>query len=179
MPTLSEKYRTEIIAELTKKFQYKNKLQVPRLEKIVVNMGVGEGSQDIKILEQAMKELATITGQKPIICKARKAISNFKIRAGQPIGCKVTLRKAVMYEFLSRLINVALPRIRDFTGVSGNAFDQAGNYSLGLKDQTIFPEIEYDKVQRVQGMDVCIVTTARSKEEAKELLRLFGMPFKR
>ncbi len=176
--SLLEKYKSEIVPEMVKKFGYKNRLQVPKLQKVIVNMGVGEGSQDIKILEDAMKELSTITGQKPVICRARKAISNFKIRDGNPVGCKVTLRKVIMYEFLGRLINSALPRIRDFSGVSGKAFDGAGNYTLGLKDQSIFPEIEYDKIHRVQGMDICIVTSAKTNEEAKELLRLFGMPFK-
>jgi len=177
-PRLQETYRNVIIPKMLETFKYKNKLQVPRVVKIVVNMGVGEAIEDIKILEQAMSELATITGQKPAIRRARKAISNFKIREGLPVGCKVTLRSNMMYEFLDRLVNVALPRIRDFGGISPNSFDQAGNYSLGITEQTIFPEIDTDNVSRVQGMDITIVTTAKTKEEAKELLKLFGLPFK-
>jgi len=177
-PRLQETYRNVIIPKMLETFKYKNKLQVPRVVKIVVNMGVGEAIEDIKILEQAMSELATITGQKPAIRRARKAISNFKIREGLPVGCKVTLRSKMMYEFLDRLVNVALPRIRDFGGISPNSFDQAGNYSLGITEQTIFPEIDTDNVSRVQGMDITIVTTAKTKEEAKELLKLFGLPFK-
>ena len=174
---LRDKYRNEIASALIKKFSYKNKLQVPKLQKIVINMGVGEGASDIKILEQAMKELAQIVGQKPIICRAREAISNFKIRIGQPIGCKVTLRRFVMYEFIDRLINLALPRIRDFSGVPTNSFDHAGNYNLGISDQAIFPEIDIDKIQRTQGMDINIVIQSGSREESYELLKLFGMPF--
>jgi large subunit ribosomal protein L5 len=152
---------------------------VPRIEKIVVNMGVGEGLTDIKILEKAAEELGNITGQKPLIRRAKKAISNFKIKEGSPIGCKVTLRRAMMYEFMDRLLNIALPRIRDFRGVAANAFDQAGNYTLGLSEQTIFPEIEYDKISRPQGMDIVFVLKgAKNKEQAYELLKLFGMPFK-
>jgi len=177
-PRLQETYKKEIVPKMMEAFKYKNTMQVPHLVKIVVNMGVGEAIADIKILEQAMSELALITGQKPAIRRAKKAISNFKIRAGLPVGCKVTLRKNMMYEFLDRLVNVALPRIRDFRGTSPDSFDQAGNYSLGLTEQTIFPEIDTDKVTRVQGMDVAIVTTAKTKEEARELLRLFGLPFK-
>lgn len=177
-PRLQETYKNEIIPKMMEVFKYKNKLQVPHVIKIVVNMGVGEAISDIKILEQAMAELATITGQKPAIRRAKKAISNFKTREGLPVGCKVTLRKNMMYEFLDRLVNVALPRIRDFGGISGDSFDQSGNYSLGITEQTIFPEIDSDKVSRVQGMDIAIVTTAKTKEEAKELLRLFGLPFK-
>ena len=160
------------------KFQLKNKLAVPRLEKIVVNMGVGEGIQDIKIAEKAMDELGQITGQRPILRRAKKAIANFKIREGLPVGCKVTLRRAVMYEFMDRLLNVALPRIRDFRGVSAGSFDKEGNYSLGLSEQGIFPEIEYDKIGRTQGMDITFVLrNAKNKERARELLKLFGMPF--
>lgn len=177
-PRLLEHYRKEVIPQMMQKFSLKNKLAVPRIEKIVINMGIGEALQDIKILEKAMEELATITGQKPIIRRAKKAISNFKIKQGQPIGCKVTLRKAFMYEFMDRLINVAMPRIRDFRGVSGDSFDEAGNYTLGLSEQVIFPEIDYDKITRSQGMDITfVIKNVKSKEEARELLRLFGMPF--
>jgi large subunit ribosomal protein L5 len=178
-PRLLEKYRKEIIPQMMQDFKLKNKMAVPRLEKIVVNMGVGEGVQDIKILERAMDELATITGQKPIMRRAKKAIANFKIREGSPVGCKVTLRKAMMYEFMDRLINIALPRIRDFRGVSAEAFDRAGNYTLGLNEQGIFPEIEYDKLTRTQGMDITfVIKNVRSKEEARSMLKMFGMPFK-
>lgn len=177
-PRLLEKYKNEIIPEMMKTFSLKNKFAVPRLEKIVVNMGVGEALQDIKILEKSMEDLTTITGQKPIMRRAKKAISNFKIRQGQAIGCKVTLRRAKMYEFLDRLINSALPRIRDFRGVPYDSFDQAGNYTLGLKEQAMFPEIDYDRVSRPQGMDITIVVkNSKTKERAKELLKLFGMPF--
>ena len=178
-PRLLEKYRTEIIPQMQQKFSIKNKFAVPRLEKIVVNIGVGEAITDIKILEKCMEELAAITGQKPVMRRAKKAIANFKIRKGLPIGCKVTLRRKIMYEFLDRLVNVALPRVRDFRGVSCDSFDQAGNYSLGLNDQMIFPEIEYDRISRVQGMDITLVIkNVKSKEHAQELLKLFGMPFK-
>jgi large subunit ribosomal protein L5 len=163
---------------MQEKFNLKNKLAVPRLDKIVVNMGVGEALQDIKTLDKAMDELASITGQRPIMRRAKKAISNFKIKEGNPIACKVTLRRAMMYEFLDRLLNIALPRIRDFRGVSRDAFDQAGNYTLGISEQVIFPEIEYDKITRPQGMDITLVIkNAKTKEQSKELLRLFGMPF--
>ncbi|MFC1621083.1 50S ribosomal protein L5 [Candidatus Omnitrophota bacterium] len=176
-PRLLERYKKEILPELEKKFNYKNILQAPRIEKIVLNMGVGAASQDIKILEQAIKELATITGQKPVMTRSKKAIANFKIRKGIPIGCKVTLRGAKMYEFLDRLVNVALPRIRDFRGVNPNSFDQKGSYSMGLKEQAIFPEIDIDKISRTQGMDVIINIRSNSKEESFELLKLLGMPF--
>ena len=177
-PRLLEKYRNEIAGKMVETFKLKNKMAVPRVEKIVVNMGVGEAITDVKILEKAMEELANITGQKPIMIRAKKAISNFKIRQGQPIGCKVTLRRAHMYEFMDRLINIAMPRIRDFRGVSIDAFDRAGNYTLGFSEQTIFPEIDYDKISRMQGMDITfVIKRAKSKEQAKELLRLFGMPF--
>ncbi len=157
----------------------KNRLAVPRIEKIVVNMGVGEALQDIKILEKAMENLSVITGQKPILRRAKKAIANFKIKQNQPIGCKVTLRRARMYEFMDRLINVAMPRIRDFRGVSGDSFDERGNYTVGLTDETIFPEIDIDRVSRQQGMDITfVIKNAKSKEQAKELLKLFGMPFR-
>ena len=179
VPCLLEKYRSEIAGQMVETFKLKNKMAVPRVEKIVVNMGVGEAITDVKILEKAMEELANITGQKPIMIRAKKAISNFKIRQGQPIGCKVTLRRAHMYEFMDRLINIAMPRIRDFRGVSIDAFDRAGNYTLGFSEQTIFPEIEYDKISRSQGMDITfVIKNVKSKEQARELLRLFGMPFK-
>jgi large subunit ribosomal protein L5 len=179
VPRLLERYRNEIIPQMMQTFNLKNKFAVPRLDKIVVNMGVGEALQDIKILEKSMEELAIITGQRPIMRRAKKAISNFKIKQGQPIGCKVTLRRAMMYEFMDRLINVAIPRIRDFRGVSPESFDKAGNYTLGISEQTIFPEIEYDRITRTQGMDITfVINNAGSKEQAQELLRLFGMPFK-
>lgn len=160
-------------------FNLKNRFAVPYLEKIVVNMGVGEAVQDIKLVEKAMEELGMISGQKPILRRAKKAIANFKIREGHPIGCKVTLRRAMMYEFMDRLVNIALPRIRDFRGVSADSFDAAGNYTLGITEQNIFPEIDYDRISRSQGMDVTFcIKNAKSKEQSKELLRLFGMPFK-
>jgi large subunit ribosomal protein L5 len=179
MPRLQEKYRNEIVPKMMETFKLKNKNAVPKIEKIVVNMGVGEANGDIKILEKAMDELATITGQRPIMRRAKKAIANFKIRDGLPIGCKVTLRKNMMYEFMDRLINVALPRIRDFRGVPSKSFDKAGNYTLGLSEQGIFPEIDYDRITRVQGMDITfVIKNAKTEEEAREFLRLFGMPFK-
>ena len=178
-PRLLEKYRNEIIPKMMEAFSFKNRLAVPRLEKIVVNMGVGEALQDIKILEKAMEELGQITGQKPILRRAKKAIANFKIRKDLPIGCKVTLRRTIMYEFLDRLISIALPRIRDFRGISPDSFDKAGNYTLGITEQSIFPEIDYDKVSRMQGMDITLVIkNVKSKEQARELLKLFGMPFR-
>lgn len=178
-PRLLEKYRNEIIPKMMEEFSIKNKLAIPRIEKIVVNMGVGEALTDIKILEKAMEEMAMITGQKPILRRAKKAISNFKLKQGQPVGCKVTLRRTMMYEFLDRLVSIALPRIRDFRGVSLDSFDEKGNYTLGISDQVIFPEIEYDKITRTQGMDITLVIkNAKTKEQARELLRLFGMPFK-
>ena len=178
-PRLLEKYRNEIIPKMMEAFSFKNRLAVPRLEKIVVNMGVGEALQDIKILEKAMEELGQITGQKPILRRAKKAIANFKIRKGLPIGCKVTLRRTIMYEFFDRLISIALPRIRDFRGISPDSFDEAGNYTLGITEQSIFPEIDYDKVSRMQGMDITLVIkNVKSKEQARELLKLFGMPFR-
>lgn len=177
-PRLLDKYRNEIAPEMMEKFSITNRLAVPSLEKIVVNMGIGEAITDIKILEKSVSEMAMITGQKPIIRRAKKAIANFKIRQGIPIGCKVTLRRKMMYEFLDRLVNVALPRVRDFRGVSGDSFDEAGNYTLGIIDQVIFPEIDYDRISRVQGMDVTfVIKNAKSHEQAQELLRLFGMPF--
>lgn len=179
MAQLYDKYKNEIVPQMMEKFGYVNKFQAPKIEKIVINMGVGEGAHDIKILDQAMAELALITGQRPIKTFAKKAVSGFKIRSGSPVGCKVTLRGMRMYEFLDRLLNVALPRVRDFRGLGRDSFDGYGNYTIGISEQTIFPEIEYDKVQRVQGMDITIVTSTDSKEEAYELLRLIGTPFKK
>ena len=163
---------------LMKRFGYQNRMEVPRLEKIVINMGLGEAIQNIKILDSAVQELSQITGQKPIITKAKKSIAQFKLRTGMPIGCMVTLRKERMYEFFSRLVNIALPRVRDFKGVSGKSFDGRGNYSLGIREQLIFPEIHYDKIDKVKGMNIIIVTTAKTDEEGKELLKLLGMPFR-
>jgi large subunit ribosomal protein L5 len=164
---------------MTKKFGYKNVMEVPKLVKIVVNMGVGEAKENAKVLDSAVTDMQTITGQKAVVTKAKKAVANFKIREGMPIGCKVTLRGERMYEFLDRLVNLALPRVRDFRGVSADSFDGRGNYALGIKEQIIFPEIEYDKVDKVRGMDIIFVTTAKTDEEARELLRLFGMPFEK
>ena len=179
MSRLRDTYESDIKVAMIKKFGYKNVMQVPKLEKVVVNMGVGEAKENVKILEAAMKDLEIITGQKPIQTKAKKSVANFKIREGMPIGCKVTLRGDKMYEFVDRLINLALPRVRDFRGVNPDAFDGRGNYSLGIKEQLIFPEIEYDKVDKIRGMDIIFVTTAKTDEEARELLRLFNMPFAR
>ena len=178
MARLKELYEKEIVPQLVKDFNYKNIMEVPRLEKVVINMGIGEAVQNIKILDSAVEELAVITGQKAVITKAKKSIASFKLRQGMPIGCMVTLRKSKMYEFLDRLMNVALPRVRDFKGISGTAFDGRGNYSLGIKEQLIFPEISYDKVDKVKGLNVTIVTTAKNDEECKALLRLLGMPFR-
>lgn len=177
-PRLIEYYRTQIVPKIMESFGLKNKMQVPWLKKIVINMGVSKAKEDIKILEAAMQDLTTITGQRPVMTRAKKAIANFKIRAGVPVGCKVTLRRARMYEFLDRLINVALPRIRDFRGISPDSFDEHGNFSLGITEQAIFPEIDIDKIQHIQGMDIVIVTNAKNKEQARELLRLFGVPFR-
>lgn len=177
MSRLKETYQNEIVDALIKKFGYKNIMEVPKLDKIVINMGVGEAKENAKILESAMKDLEIIAGQKPITTKAKNSIANFKIREGMPIGCKVTLRGEKMYEFLDRLVNLALPRVRDFRGVNPNAFDGRGNYALGIKEQLIFPEIEYDKVDKVRGMDIIFVTTANTDEEARELLTQFNMPF--
>lgn len=177
MSRLKTLYNDEIIEAMTKKFGYKNVMEVPKLDKIVVNMGVGEAKDNAKLLESAVKDLETITGQKAVLTKAKKSIANFKIREGLAIGCKVTLRGERMYEFLDRLVNLALPRVRDFRGVNPNAFDGRGNYSLGIKEQLIFPEIEYDKIDKVRGMDIIFVTTAKTDEEGRELLRLFNMPF--
>jgi large subunit ribosomal protein L5 len=178
-PRLLETYRKNIVPEMMKVFGYKNSMQVPRIKKIVINIGMGEATQDIKILEVAQNELATITGQKPVTTRAKKAIANFKIRKGSAIGCKVTLRRYMMYEFLDRLIAVAIPRIRDFRGLPLNSFDSHGNYSFGLNEQVIFPEVDVDKVIKAHGMDITIVTDAENKKEALELLKFFGMPFKK
>ena len=178
MNALKEQYIKEVVPALTKKFEYKSTMQVPKLDKIVINIGLGDTRENPKALENAMKELAQITGQKPIVTKAKKSIAAFKIREGQDLGCKVTLRKDKMYDFAYKLFNVALPRVRDFRGVSTDSFDGRGNYSMGLKEQLIFPEIEYDKVDKLRGMDVIFVTTAKNDEEARELLKLLGMPFK-
>ena len=177
MSRLKDLYNDEIVDALTKKFGYKNVMEVPKLDKIVINMGVGEAKDNAKLLESAVKDLETITGQKAVLTRAKKSVANFKIREGLAIGCKVTLRGERMYEFLDRLVNLALPRVRDFRGVNPNSFDGRGNYSLGIKEQLIFPEIEYDKVDKLRGMDIIFVTTAKTDEEGRELLRLFNMPF--
>ena len=177
MSRLKTIYNDEIVDAMIKKFGYKNVMEVPKLDKIVVNMGVGEAKDNAKVLESAVKDMETITGQKAVLTKAKKSIANFKIREGMAIGCKVTLRGEKMYDFLDRLVNLALPRVRDFRGVNPNSFDGRGNYSLGIKEQLIFPEIVYDQVDKVRGMDVIVVTTAKTDEEARELLRLFNMPF--
>ena len=178
MEALKEIYQKEVVKAMMDKFGYTSKMEVPKLEKIVINIGLGDTKDNPKALDNAMNDLTIITGQRPVITKARKSIAAFKLREGAKIGCKVTLRADKMYDFATKLFNVALPRVRDFRGVSGDSFDGRGNYSLGLKEQLIFPEIEYDKVDKVRGMDVIFVTTAKSDEEAKELLRLLGMPFK-
>ena len=174
---LREKYRTEVFEALKDKFNYSNPMEVPKLEKITINMGLGEAKDNSKIMESAVKEIALIAGQKPVVTKARKSIANFKVRQGMPVGAKVTLRGDRMYAFADKLFNISLPRVRDFKGVNRNSFDGRGNYALGIKEQIIFPEIEYDKVDKVRGMDVIFVTTAKTDEEARELLRLFNMPF--
>ena len=178
MEILKEQYQKEVVPALMKKFGYKSIMEVPKLDKIVINIGLGDTKENPKSLENAINDLSIITGQKPVITKARKSIAAFKLREGANIGCKVTLRSDKMYDFAYKLFNVALPRVRDFRGVSGNSFDGRGNYSMGIKEQLIFPEIEYDKVDKLRGMDIIFVTTANSDEEAKELLRLMGMPFK-
>ncbi len=178
MAKLKEVYEEKVVPALMKRFNYRNRMQVPKLEKIVINMGLGEAIQNIKILDSAVQELSLITGQKPVITKARKSIAQFKLRAGMPIGVMVTLRKDRMYEFFNRLVNVALPRVRDFKGLSGKSFDGRGNYALGIREQLIFPEIHYDKIDKVKGMNIIITTTAKTDEEGKELLRLLGMPFR-
>ncbi|WP_420140352.1 50S ribosomal protein L5 [Sphingomonas sp.] len=176
-PRLRKKYDDEIVKAMTEKFGYKNPMQVPRLEKIVLNMGVGEATQDKKKVEQAATEMTAIAGQKAVVTKAKKSIAQFKLRAGLPLGCKVTLRRERMYEFLDRFVTIALPRVRDFRGLSDKSFDGRGNYATGLKEQLIFPEISYDQVDKIRGMDVIVTTTANTDDEARELLRLFGFPF--
>ena len=177
MSRLKDQYKAEIVPALTKKFGYENVMQVPKLDKIVINMGVGGAKENPKALESAVADLETITGQKAVLTKAKNSIANFKIREGMNIGCKVTLRGEKMYEFLDRLVNLALPRVRDFRGINPNSFDGRGNYALGIKEQFIFPEIEFDKIDKVRGMDIIFVTTAKTDEEARELLTLFNMPF--
>ena len=179
MSRMQEKYNQEVAPALMKKFGYKSPMQIPKIEKIVINIGMGEAKDNPKAIEAACNDLALITGQKPVITKARKSVANFKLREGMNIGCKVTLRSDKMYEFLEQLLNVALPRVRDFRGINPNSFDGRGNYSLGLKEQLIFPEIDYDKIDKIRGMDVIIVTTAKTDEEARELLDLMGAPFVR
>jgi len=178
MAKLKEVYQEKAVAALMKRFNYKNRMEVPKLEKIVINMGLGEAIQNIKILDSAVQEVSQITGQKPVITKAKKSIAQFKLRTGMPIGCMVTLRKERMYEFFNRLVNIALPRVRDFKGLSGKSFDGRGNYALGIREQLIFPEIHYDKIEKIKGMNIVIVTTAKTDEEGKELLKLLGMPFR-
>ncbi|MEE9911935.1 MAG: 50S ribosomal protein L5 [Deltaproteobacteria bacterium] len=178
MARLKEYYLKTVVPALVKEFDYTNPMQVPKMEKIVVNMGLGEAISNVKIIDGAVLEMAMITGQKPVITKAKKSIATFKLRQGMPIGCSVTLRKEVMYEFFDRLVNVALPKVRDFRGISPTAFDGRGNYSIGLHEQIIFPEIEYDKIEKIKGMNITIVTTARTDEEARMLLKLMGVPFK-
>ena len=177
MSRLKEQYQNEIVDAMIKKFGYKNIMEVPKLDKVVINMGVGEAKDNAKLLESAIADMEKIAGQKAVVTRAKNSVANFKIREGMPIGCKVTLRGEKMYEFVDRLINLALPRVRDFRGVNPNAFDGRGNYALGIKEQLIFPEIEYDQVDKVRGMDVIFVTTAHTDEEARELLTLFGMPY--
>lgn len=178
MAKFKEHYQQSVVPALMKRFNYRNVMEVPRLEKIVVNMGLGEAIQNIKILDSAAQEMSGITGQKPVITKAKKSIAQFKLRKGLAIGCMVTLRKERMYEFFNRLVNTALPRVRDFKGISGKSFDGRGNYALGIREQLIFPEIHYDKIDKIKGMNIVIVTTAKTDEEGKELLRLLGMPFR-
>lgn len=179
MNAFREFYETKVVDEMIKKFSYKNKMEVPKIEKIVVNMGLGEAKENAKAIENAVSDMTIISGQKPIVTKAKKSIAAFKLRAGMPIGCKVTLRGEKMYSFASKLINLALPRVRDFRGVSPDSFDGRGNYTLGVKEQLMFPEIQYDKIDKIRGMDIVFVTTAKTDEEARELLRLFGMPFRK
>jgi large subunit ribosomal protein L5 len=178
MARLKEHYQKEVVPALIKRFKYKSRMEVPKLEKIVVNMGLGGAIQDIKIIDNAVSELSMIVGQKPVVTKARKSIATFKLRKGMSIGCMVTLRRNMMYEFFDRLVNVALPRIRDFRGILPKSFDGNGNFSMGVKEQTIFPEIDYDKIDRVRGMNIVIVTSARTDDEGRELLRFMGMPFR-
>ncbi len=178
MSTLKDYYENEIVSQLIETFQYKNRMQVPKLDKIILNMGLGEAIQNIKILDSAVEELKLISGQKPVITRAKKSIAAFKLRTGMPIGCMVTLRRNRMYDFANKLVNIALPRVRDFRGVPGKAMDGHGNYSLGIKEHIIFPEIDYDKIDKIKGMNITVVTTAETDEEGKELLRLMGMPFR-
>ncbi len=177
MARLKDFYKSDVAPALMNKFSYKNVMEIPKLDKIVVNVGAGEARDNSKVIDAILRDLAAITGQKPLVCKARKSVANFKLREGMPIGAKVTLRGERMYEFLDRLFNIALPRVRDFRGINPNGFDGRGNYNMGLKEQLIFPEIEYDKIDKVRGMDICFVTTAETDEEARELLRLMGAPF--
>jgi large subunit ribosomal protein L5 len=179
MGLFKEKYQQEVVPAMRKRFAYGNVMEVPRLEKVVVNMGLGEAVHNVKILESAVAEMAAITGRKPVITKARKSIAQFKLREGMPIGCMVTLRREVMYEFLERLVNVVLPRVRDFKGISGKAFDGRGNYSLGFREQLVFPEIDLENVDKIKGMNIAVVTTAKNDEEGRELLSLFGFPFRK
>ncbi len=177
MATLKETYKSEVAPALMKKFGYKSVMQIPKIDKVVINVGAGEARENAKVIDSIMTDLAAITGQRPIVCKAKKSVANFKLREGMPIGVKVTLRGERMYEFIDRFFNVALPRVRDFRGISANSFDGRGNYCVGVKEQLIFPEIEYDKIDTVRGMDICFVTTANTDEEARELLTLMGAPF--
>ena len=177
MSNLANEYKASVAPALMKKFGYKSVMQIPKLDKVVINVGAGEAKENSKVIDAICTDLAAITGQKPYICRARKSVANFKLREGMPIGAKVTLRGERMYEFLDRLFNVALPRVRDFRGINGNAFDGRGNYNMGIKEQLIFPEIEYDKIDKVRGMDICFVTTANTDEEGRELLTLMGAPF--
>ena len=179
MARLFDFYKKDVAPALMKKFEYKSVMQIPKLDKIVINVGAGEAKENSKVIDAILVDLATITGQKPIVCKAKKSVANFKLREGMPIGAKVTLRGERMYEFIDRLFNVALPRVRDFRGINANSFDGRGNYNMGIKEQLIFPEIEYDKIDKVRGMDICFVTTAKTDEEARELLTLMGAPFAR
>ena len=178
MSRLREVYKNELMPALTKEFSYQSPMQIPRLEKIVLNMGLGEAIQNIKVLDSAVEELALIAGQRPVVTRARKSIASFKLRAGMPIGCRVTLRRGRMYDFFDKLVNVALPRVRDFRGLSDRSFDGRGNYTLGIKEHIIFPEIDYDKIERIKGINVTIVTTAETDEEGKVLLKMMGMPFR-
>jgi len=178
MARLKDYYFKTVVPALVKEFNYKNPMQVPKMEKIVINMGLGEAIQNVKIIDTAVQEMAAITGQKPIVNKAKKSIATFKLRQGMPIGCSVTLRKKIMYEFFDRLVNAALPKVRDFRGISANAFDGRGNFSIGLQEQIIFPEIDYDKVEKIKGMNITIVTTAKTDVEARFLLKMMGVPFK-
>ena len=177
MARLKEHYNTVVAPAMMKKFGYKSVMQIPKLDKVVINVGAGDAKENAKVIDAIMNDLATITGQKPVVCKAKKSVANFKIREGMPIGVKVTLRSENMYEFVDKLFNVAFPRVRDFRGINGNSFDGKGNYSTGIKEQLIFPEIEYDKIDKVRGMDINFITTAQTDEEAKELLTLLGAPF--